>query len=285
MLNLRLCWKKGWRHRFLTGTLNPVDCESQALPDGCIRASLDFWTTRFMFGMAVLARDVSEQTWRTLHQPLHPEDHTHVRDLIRRMLHNFCGGVVSMSAVAHRLPDLRDACLPQSKKFEERRAKTFGAWALLERQHIGSVISEGNEVEFHKRPWRRFSDEARGFLLQLRVPLRSFGVGLLFDGLSHEENTWTHQRARLDISSHEEMSPSAAVEKSKMETSPSFPFRARRTCRYLCSNHSAEANKVQPQHVRKHLSTTLPSKEAQTSRMLHRAWMRMRSQRRQRLVS
>ena len=75
-------------------------------------------------------------------------------------------------------------------------------------------------------------------------------TGLLFDRHSHEEHTRPHQRALLDISIHEEMSPSAAVENVPLVTSPSFPcpplFKSQRTSKLgeATTNSQACAHKT-----------------------------------------
>ena len=86
-----------------------------------------------MFGMAVLSRDVLEETLCTIDKPLHPDDHSNIRYTARCMLQ----GVVTVMLAATRIPEVRHAAIADSSHNEVATKRLLSAWDLLQKRHVG----------------------------------------------------------------------------------------------------------------------------------------------------
>ncbi len=176
---LTAVFEKAWSQRFEPILGTTLAGHGHHLTDGSVRVALEFWVNRFMYGIAVLARDVAEQTWLTLDLPLHPDDHTEARDIGRRMLQLCFAGRVTIQHVAEAIPELRHAAIIDSRLRQSALQRLLSIWEMLQLRDVGAIRGERSCPIFCKRSWWSLSAEAKTFLKELRVPAKSFGFAIV----------------------------------------------------------------------------------------------------------
>jgi len=141
--------------------------------DGALTAGTEFWWSRFLFGIAILAGDVLEKMWNTIDKRPHMDDHTEERTLLRNSLQRVTAQVISRG-----LPQLRDALIKGSARQGAALAAVHDLFQSLQMHSLCRPCGEGCDRHFQKLCWVATHPETQDFLRELRVPGCSFGCSL-----------------------------------------------------------------------------------------------------------